>query len=421
MFIIHVLGISEDCPTLISLGNSLKMGITNAGIMTQLNTNCCSATGVICTASGNPKVSALYWNNLGLTGTFRNTIFANMTSLTTIRFTGNSITGSLPIDLPQSVLEVSMGSNRLNGTIPSTWPNALTSLSVYTNLLTGQIPTTLPASLTFLNVGTNQLSGSIPVLPLNLLVLRADNNRFSGSLPSLWPIGLTDLIIYSNSIIGPLPSTFPSSMTSLNVGSNQLNGTIPTLPSNLSLLHLDRGSFSGLLPADFPRNVISLRLGRNAGLYGDVTNIITANVQYLWLGDKLGNYGTAFTGSLTIAKPIELFIDSNSITDIQVADTSSLSGSCDISYNPLLSNPNISNLASCIKNGLFTLSTAQIAISTSLIVKKAIQTSTIPLTNDLAVVDSTTFIDITGLSSDTVSSSPTFTSTESIQSTSSLT
>ena len=137
-----------------------------------------------------------------------------------------------------------------------------------------------------------------------------------------------------------------------------MSGNIPSLPQGLSKLNLDTNQFSGPLPAAFPKNLISLRIGRNAGLYGDVTNIVNSNMQYLWLGDQSGNYGTSFTGKLTIIKPLELFIDRNNITEIRITDASDLTGSCDISYNPLLDNPHLSNLGVCTRIGLYKLATS---------------------------------------------------------------
>ena len=236
----------------------------------------------------------------------------------------------------QDVTAINWNSLKLNGTFnPTIFVNltSLKSLSVRTNKITGTLPVSLPQSLIFFDIGGNLLNGSVP---------------------SVWPNRITQITSYANSFTGRLPSTFPASLKHLNIGDNRLSGIIPTLPQNISILHLDTNLFSGPLPADFPKNIVALRLCRNAGLYGDVTNIIPLNLNFLWLGDQNGNYGTYFTGVLTINRPRELFLDRNNITDIQISDPSLLIGNCDISYNPLLGNPHISNLGSCIQNGLFT-------------------------------------------------------------------
>ena len=329
-----------------SLGTSLKMSSgTSPGIMTQLNSDCCTASGITCSgATGVQRVTNIAWNAIGLTGTFSPNIFSNLASITSIDLSNNDITGTMPVNLSQSLLSLNLGQNSLSGGIPTSWPSGLTELVLRSNALTGPLPLGLPQSLWYINWGENFLNGSIP---------------------TSWPSGLSALQSYSNLLTGQLPSTFPATLDSLNLGNNQLSGNIPSLPQSLTYLHLDTNLFTGPLPFDFPKDVVDLRIGRNAGLCGDVTNIIPFNIQSLWLGDASGNYGTSFTGSLNISKPLEIYIDRNRITDIQIADASALTNAaCDISYNPLLDNPHLSNLGVCIKIGLFKLSISTTAAIT---------------------------------------------------------
>ena len=131
MILIHLVNaVSVDCPNLINLAIQLGMNTAQPTIMSQLNTNCCTAQGIICL---NARVVQLDWNylNPSLNGT---------------------INASL---LPPLLTSIRISNNQLTGMIPQTWPSGLQVLSLNVNLLKGKIPSTWPTDLLVLNLGGN--------------------------------------------------------------------------------------------------------------------------------------------------------------------------------------------------------------------------------------------------------------------------
>ena len=90
-----VLGISKDCPNLINLAYGLKLGTSQPTIMTQLQTDCCIATGITCV---NQVVTVISWGNagiaMGLTGTINGSAIPS--NVTDLFLDTNSITGIIP-------------------------------------------------------------------------------------------------------------------------------------------------------------------------------------------------------------------------------------------------------------------------------------------------------------------------------------
>ena len=137
-------GYSNDCPILITFAQALNVDTKQPTIMTQLNGDCCLATGITCSGSAQAaKVVQIDWNSLGLDG-----VISNMTSLS----------GLVTIDLSL---------NSLTGTLPAL-PTTLYSLFINGNFLTGAVPT-LPVGLKYLWLGdtvdahNNQFTGMVTV------------------------------------------------------------------------------------------------------------------------------------------------------------------------------------------------------------------------------------------------------------------
>ena len=143
------------------------------------------------------------------------------------------------------------------------------------------------------------------------------------------PTRMTLLDLYNNILTGPLPSSFPDGLEILAIDTNRLTGSIPLLPNSVWKVHLNGNILTGDLPL-FP-----------------------SSIQDLWLG-TWNNFGNHFSGSLRLSKPINVRIYDNWITDVVIEDSSLLT-SCDLSYNPLLGNPNIAGLTMCTKNGLYSV------------------------------------------------------------------
>ena len=155
-----------------------------------------------------------------------------------------------------------------------------------------------------------QLNGYIdqnaPKLLTNLIALDLSQNYIYGGVPSM-PDGLDTLYLYGNYFTGPIP-TLPSGLTHLSVSDNNMSGDVPPIPSTVKWCVLGYPN----LP------------------------------------------GNHFTGSVTLNRPTDVFINGNWIADIVIYDTTAIrNGRCNLSNTPLLGNPHISNLSMCTQNGLY--------------------------------------------------------------------
>ena len=149
-----------------------------------------------------------------------------------------------------------------------------------------------------------------------------------------------------NSLTGSFPSILPSGLEQIYLSNSRLTGNLPPLPAVLQGLDCDGNKLGGDLP-DFPNTLVYLGLG----------------YQY-----STGNH---FSGTLKLNAPSHLRAYDNWITDILIQDTSQLTTSvCDISYNPLLGNPNIPSPTICVQYGLFNPNTTTSILSSSSIITK---------------------------------------------------
>ena len=162
-------------------------------------------------------------------------------------------------------------------------------------------------------------------------------------------------------------SAIPSRLTILTLTKNQINGSIPSdLPSGLTKLSLGYNRLTGNIPDSLPNNLIDFSVRGNQ-MSGDLPLFPNALV-YLYLGYP-GYFGNHFTGSLSLNRPIILFINNNWIADVIIQNSSLLTSvNCDLSNNPLYGNANLVNVPMCKKDGLYnasSLSTKQITFQTN--------------------------------------------------------
>ena len=178
-----------------------------------------------------------------------------------------------------------------------------------------------------LNFFRMNLNGSINGTSITSKVseLLLNFNKITGSLPDL-PPSITRLRVAVDELSGMLPA-FPVNVKWVEYYNNQFNGSIPEIPATLGTLFIDGNKMSGILPM-FPASLVTLHLGFP------------------------GNPGNKFSGLLKLYQPHDIIANDNLITDIFIHDTKNLT-ICDLSNNPLLGNPVLSNLTMCIQNGLY--------------------------------------------------------------------
>ena len=328
LLISNAYSISIDCSNIINLAQGLGIMTQQPTIWTELLTDCCITNGVSCVSQ---RVSQINWSSMTLNGFLNGTALPS--GLQELDLYSNQLTGPLPSSWPNGLQILNLNSNRLSGFLPRSWPSNLQIVYLYSNQLTGSVSSTWPNGLLQLNLGSNQLTGSIPsTWPNGLQQLNLGVNSLDGHIPSIWPSNLQELDLYSNQLTGSIPGSWPNGLQQLNLGANQLTGSIPsTWPNTLQALYLYSNYLSGDI-SSLPSTLVDLCLG--------------------YPGDSIYNQ---FTGSLVLNQPQHLYIYNNLITDVIVYNASLLTGNCDLSYNPLLGDPHISNLTMCVQNGLYSV------------------------------------------------------------------
>ena len=109
VYITNAYAISSDCPNIINLGLGAGINTQQPAIWTQLNLDCCAATGVTCVGQ---RVTQIDWSSRNVNGVINGTA------------------------LPDGLKALYLYSNQLTGSIPSTWPNGLLYLYLQNNRLT---------------------------------------------------------------------------------------------------------------------------------------------------------------------------------------------------------------------------------------------------------------------------------------------
>ncbi|KAK3438701.1 hypothetical protein EUGRSUZ_C03265, partial [Eucalyptus grandis] len=258
-------------------------------------------------------------------GPFPAWLLENNTKLEMLLMRNNSFT---TLEVPSITLfnlsEMDLSNNGMRGELTTEFcfnvPN-LHRLNLSSNRLEGNIPSKLGSikSLYILDLSSNNFSGGLPVqilestlsfemlnvadnnfMKLDLLILRLEDNLFTGSLSflsslvNLWALDLSD-----NLFIGKLPRLITNlpSLAALDLSKNQLDGIIPQELFNLEwLVYLDLSdnNLSGPLQSFFMSQRMShIHLNMNK-LNGSIVHVLS-NSSHLVTLDLSEN---EFSGSI---------------------------------------------------------------------------------------------------------------------------
>ena len=256
-------------------------------------------------------------------------------------------------DANERVVSIVWNAKSLNGTLNgSILPDKLESLYLEDNSIIGELPISYPDTLKGIYLQNNLITGVLNMssFSTNMTEIYLTQNSLTGSVPNFsHMVYLTALGVDKNSLNGTL-GEFAPNLIGFYAGTNNLVGSIPSLPITLQKLYLELNSLSGNM-ASIPASLKDLSIGWTVGL----------NLNRI-------------SGSVILNAPVNILIRSNLISDIQVISTSKLTF-CDISNNPLLNNPNLSNLNSkCNTTALYHYVPPSI---TSTAEKTNLQTSTL--------------------------------------------
>ncbi|XP_048428525.1 receptor-like protein 3 [Pyrus x bretschneideri] len=300
------------------------------------STDCCLWDGITCDPLDHRRVIRLWLPKRGLSG-FVSSAITNLTRLTHLNLSHNSLLGSLPDDLLSSLPSlqvIDLSFNRLNGRFPpsSNGSSHLQIINLSSNFFNGTIPSSvLVPSISIFNVSNNSFSGSIPMsngsnhasltffdLSFNdftdtippgigscskLQVFRAGFNGLSGSLPNeiLNLADLQQLSLPVNSLSGHIGDGIVklTNLKIIELYSNLFSGKIPSHIGNLSMLEkllLHINNFTGPVPSSLTNctNLSTLNLRIN-NLTGELSAFNFSTLQHLATLD-LGNNN--FNGEL---------------------------------------------------------------------------------------------------------------------------
>ncbi|KAM5582317.1 receptor-like protein 2 [Rosa sericea] len=281
------------------------------------SSSCCYWEGITCNRDG--WVTHLQLPSKGLTlkgGIFPSSSLANLTHLTHLNLSHNSLSGSLdqtefflslnyleildlsynllfgvlPSSLPSSHIRmVDLSSNRLHGAVSSSFFQQawnLTGFNVSNNTFSGPIPSSIchpsSSSLRHLDFSFNNFNGSISSglgKCSKLQFFRAGYNYLSGSLPEdiFNSTILEEISLPRNSLYGAVSDRISNltNLTTLDLSYNQLSGVLPLHLGKLSKLKhvlLDFNYLEGSLPLSLMNctNLVELRMGAN-NLGGDIS------------------------------------------------------------------------------------------------------------------------------------------------------
>ncbi|CAN6561051.1 unnamed protein product [Malus baccata var. baccata] len=299
--------------------------------------NCCSWEGVTCNPEG--WVTHLLLPSKGLDGVIltSSSSLGNLTHLTHLNLTRNSLKGSLEnklfeslnsleiLDLSYNLLSrelplsltsgnirtLDLSSNHFHGPIPSSffmYAWNLTSFNVSNNSFSGYIPSSICLHsnplIKVLDFSSNQFSGNIYRgfgRCSKLQIFRAGHNNLSGLLPEdiYNATKLEEVAVPLNSLYGGISEKIVNltNLAILDLSFNQLSGALPLRLGKLSRLKiiiLDFNDLRGPLPQSLMKctSLVELRLGRN-NLEGDVTKFNFSKLVQL---TKLDLHSNNFTG-----------------------------------------------------------------------------------------------------------------------------
>ncbi|CAL8150914.1 unnamed protein product [Prunus armeniaca] len=300
--------------------------------------DCCRWKGITCDQDG--WVTRLLLPSKGLKGDISPFSLANLTHLTHLNLSHNSLYGSLetqfflslnqleildlsynrlfgelPLYLPSIYIRtIDLSSNHFVGAIPSSLfqqASNLTSFNVSNNSFTGYVPSSICLQhsspfLRLLDFSSNALSGNLaPGLGKcsKLQVFRAGHNNLSGLFPEdiYNATELEEIALPLNSLHGAISDKIVNltNLATLDLYYNHFGSELPLNFGKLSKLKfvtLDFNNLEGALPPSLMNctNLVELRLGSN-NLEGDISMLDFSRLSQL---TKLDLRGNNFTGTI---------------------------------------------------------------------------------------------------------------------------
>ncbi|XP_068309863.1 receptor-like protein 3 [Pyrus communis] len=252
--------------------------------------------GVIFTSSSSlanlTHLTHLNLSSNSLHGSLKNKLFESLNSLKILDLSYNLLSGELPLSLTSgNIRTLDLSSNHFHGPIPSSffmhaWN--LTSFNVNNNSFSRYIPSSICLHsnplIKVLDFSSNQFSGNIYLgfgRCSELQIFHAGHNNLSGLLPEdiYNAIKLEEVAIPLNSLYGGISDKIVNltNLAILDLSFNQLCAVLPLRLGKLSRLKIVMLNFNDLqgpLPQSLMNctNLVELRLGQN-NLEGNIAKL----------------------------------------------------------------------------------------------------------------------------------------------------
>ncbi|KAL7192999.1 hypothetical protein ACSBR2_024752 [Camellia fascicularis] len=208
------------------------------------------------------RLQTLSLSRNSLSGSVPNSI-GSLSTLEELYLDNNYFQGTIPLSLNglKNLKRLELQGNRLSSQFPDL--SQLTNLSFLDasdNSISGELPAHLPTSLVELSMRNNQLKGNIPANISNLFYLQVidlSHNNLTGSIPSglFTHPSLQQLTLSYNdfeSVQEPGDSSQERELIAVDLSSNMIHGLIPSFMGRmrkLSALSLENNRFSDVIPA----------------------------------------------------------------------------------------------------------------------------------------------------------------------------
>jgi Leucine-rich repeat (LRR) protein len=277
-------------------------------------------------------------------------------NITSIRFGGNDLSGTIPATIGQlAKLEVlELWDNDIFGTVPSFAgnQNGLREIDLSFNIgIIGNlmdILNKLPESLMDFRCEQCGLVGQIPGATIlkfkNLTAIQVEENGLTGSLPTEFGTltMMSRLSLGSNSLIGSIPTQIANlpRLEIFDVWGNQLTGIVPSFAQNdgyLNYFDIEenqlRGSLQGLIRSLPPESLSKFYAG-----YNSLTGFIPSDIAYFpkltLFYIRWQNIGGTVPLQMAFMNKLEhMNIEGNSISGNFPADIAKMTNMVDLSIH----------------------------------------------------------------------------------------
>ncbi|CAH1417627.1 unnamed protein product [Lactuca virosa] len=180
----------------------------------------------------------------------------NLPSLTNLILCHNHLSGSIPHFASQTLSRLDLKHNELSGSIaPGSLPPSLQYLSLSWNRFSGPVDRVISRlnRLNYLDLSLNQFNGLIPgcIFSFPITNLQLERNQFSGPVQPGSSVSIQTVDLSHNMLYGKVSPLF-ATVQNLYLNNNRFTGSVPTIfvdrlmAGSIQLLYLQHNFLTGM-------------------------------------------------------------------------------------------------------------------------------------------------------------------------------